>query len=81
VTGVDDDYYGGGGVRVLSRPIRKERDNSVGIVTGCGLDVRGIRVRFAGGARYFFIFSTVPGPSLGPTQPPIQWAPGSIPGG
>jgi hypothetical protein len=26
----------------------------------------------------FFFFSTTSGPALGPTQPPIQWAPGAI---
>jgi hypothetical protein len=45
----------------------------VGIVTGYGLDDRGVGVRVPVGSR---IFSTSSRPTLGSTQPPIQWVSG-----
>jgi hypothetical protein len=41
------------------------------------LDGRGVRVRVPVGVKNF-ILSTSFQPALGPTQPPIQWAPGAI---
>jgi hypothetical protein len=35
-------------------------------------------VRFPAGAREFLLYSTALSPTLGPTQPPIQWAPGAL---
>jgi hypothetical protein len=59
----------------------KSRDSSVGIALGYGLDDRGSRVRFPAGARNF-LFTTASRTALGPTQPPIQWVPGTFfPGG
>jgi hypothetical protein len=49
------------------------RDNSVRIVTGYGLDDRGVGVRVPEGSR---VFSTSSSPALVSTQPPIQWVPG-----
>ena len=52
------------------KKLRLGRDSSVGIVTRYGLDGPGINSRRWGG--FPFHYRT----SLGPTQPPIQWAPG-----
>ena len=46
------------------------RDSSVGIATRYGLDGPGNRIPVGGE-----IFRTRPRQALGPTQPPIQWAP------
>jgi hypothetical protein len=43
------------------------------IVTGHGLDHRGVAVRVPVGSR---IFSTSSRPAFGPTQPRVQWVPG-----
>jgi hypothetical protein len=48
------------------------RNGSVGIATGWM-----IGARFPEGARDF-LFSTLPRPKLGSTQPPIQWIPVDI---
>jgi hypothetical protein len=55
----------------------KSRDRSVGTALGYGLDDRGSRVRFPAGAGNFF-FTTVSRTTLGPTQPPIQFAAGAL---
>jgi hypothetical protein len=52
-------------------------DSSVGIALGYGLDDRGSRVRFPTGAANI-LFITASRRALGPTQPPIQWVPGSL---
>jgi hypothetical protein len=49
-------------------------DSSVGIATGYGLDGR---CSIAGRGRFYSLF-IISRPALGPTQPPIQWAPGAI---
>jgi hypothetical protein len=46
-----------------------------GVALGYGLDDRGYE--FRQGPR-IFLFTTVSGMALGPTQPPIQWVPGAI---
>jgi hypothetical protein len=52
-------------------------DSSVGIALGYGLDDRGSRVRIPAGSGNF-LFTTASRMALGPTQPPIQWVPGSL---
>ena len=46
------------------------RDSSVGIATRYGLDGPGIESRWGGD------FPHPSRPTLGPTQPPVQWVPG-----
>jgi hypothetical protein len=48
--------------------IQLAQDSVVSIVTGYGLDDRGVRVRVLVGSR---IFSVLSRPALGSTQPPI----------
>ncbi|PNF27620.1 hypothetical protein B7P43_G02270 [Cryptotermes secundus] len=45
------------------------RDGAVGIVTGYGLDDRGVGVRVPVESRIFFMFT----PTLGANQPPVKW--------
>jgi hypothetical protein len=53
------------------------RDSSFGTATGYRVDNRmiGFDSRQDLG---IFLFDTVSGPALGPTQPPIQWVPGAL---
>jgi hypothetical protein len=55
----------------------KSRDSSVGIALGYGLDDRGSTVRFPAGAGNSSLHYRVQ-TTLGPTQPPIQWVPGTL---
>jgi hypothetical protein len=55
----------------------RSRDSVVGIATGYGLDDRGVGVRVPGRIKDF-LFCTSSRPSVGPTQPPIQWVPGAL---
>jgi hypothetical protein len=61
----------------LTDMLLASRDSSVGIALGCGLDVRGSRVRFPAGTGNFSLHHRVQNGS-GPTQPPIQWVPGAL---
>jgi hypothetical protein len=57
-------------------------DSVVGIATGYGLDVRGVGVRVPIRSRIFSSPRRPDRPTLGSTQPPIQWVPrDSFPGG
>jgi hypothetical protein len=68
----------GSSVSVVSlRANEGSRVRSVGIALGYGLDDRGSRVRFLTGAGNFSLHHRVQNGS-GPTQPPIQWAPGAL---
>ena len=60
---------------IMATALSVGRDSSVGIATGYGLDVPGIETRWGRD------FSQPSRPALGPTQSPIQWAPGPFPGG
>jgi hypothetical protein len=51
--------------------LKRSWDSEVGMVTGYGLDCRGVRVRVMVGSRIVSMFR----PVLGPTQPPNQWVP------
>jgi hypothetical protein len=55
----------------------QNRDSSVGIALGYGLDDRGSRVRFTAGLG-IFLFTTASRTALGPTQHPIQWVQGCL---
>jgi hypothetical protein len=55
----------------------KSHDSSVGIALGYGLDNRNSRFDSRRGLE-FFLFTTASRTALGPTQPPIQWAPGAL---
>jgi hypothetical protein len=56
-------------------PKKSGRDSSVSIATG--LRSGWGEVRFPAGAT-IFLYSTEARPALGPTQPPIQWVPGTV---
>jgi hypothetical protein len=51
--------------------------SAVGTETGYGLGDQGVGVRVPGGVKHFY-FSIPSRLALGPTQPPIQWAPGAL---
>jgi hypothetical protein len=57
-----------------------EPGSSVSIVSDNGLEDRAIEVDPRQGHRIFPLTS-VSRPALGPTQPPVQWVPGSFPRG
>jgi hypothetical protein len=61
--------------RKPSSQVLSRRDNSVGIASGWT-----VGVHFPAGQQ-IFLFFTAFRPALGPTQPPVQWVPGSLPGG
>jgi hypothetical protein len=58
----------------FERPYYPGRDSSVGIATRYGLDGPGIESRWGRD------FPHPSRPTLGPTQPSIQWVPGLFPG-
>jgi hypothetical protein len=71
-------FFGKGSNFSLHHPVHtKNRDSSVGIALGYGLDNRGSRVRFPGGLE-IFLFTTASRTALGPTQPPVQWIPRAL---
>jgi hypothetical protein len=55
----------------------RSRSSSVIIVPDYGLNDRAIGVRSVAEARAFFPLIAVSRPTLGPTQPPVQWVQGS----
>jgi hypothetical protein len=57
-----------------------EPGSKVIIVSNYGLDNRAIEIRSPAGAKDLSLASASR-PVLGPTQPPVQWVPGSFPRG
>jgi hypothetical protein len=55
--------------------MKKNRDSSVGIALGYGLDVLGFDSRRRLG---IFLFTTASRKALAPTQPPIRWVPENL---
>jgi hypothetical protein len=53
----------------------RSRGSVVGTATGYGLNDRVVGVRVPVGSRIFSISSR---PTLGSTQPPVQWVPGAL---
>jgi hypothetical protein len=53
------------------------QESLVSIVTGYGLDGRGVRVQFLAGARDVTLLHSLQA-SVGPTQPAIQWVLGAL---
>jgi hypothetical protein len=60
----------------LSIDTRRSWDSSVGIALGCELDDWGSRKGLGN-----LLFTTASRPTLGPTQPPIQWVLGALSSG
>jgi hypothetical protein len=54
------------------------QSSSDGIATDYGLDDRLIGGSIPGRGWETFLFDTMSTPALGPSQPPIQWVPGSL---
>jgi hypothetical protein len=52
--------------------------SSVSIESGYGLGDRAIEVRSPTEAKELFLWPLVSRPALGPTQPPVQCAPGAL---
>jgi hypothetical protein len=57
---------------VVLQAVDRSQDGSVGIATGYGLDDRGVGVPSPDRVKKF-LFYTLSRPTLGPTQPPIEW--------
>jgi hypothetical protein len=60
-------------------PVHKNRNSSVSIATGYGLDDRGSGGFDSRRGLGIFLFFTASRPDLRPTQPPNQWLPGAFP--
>jgi hypothetical protein len=73
-THVTEDIHGSIDLfRTVSKLMMMSQDGSVGIATGFGLDGRGSIPP----GQEIFLF-TVSRPALGPTHPPVQYAPGAL---
>jgi hypothetical protein len=56
----------------------REQGSSGSIASGYGLDHRAVEVRSSAETKGFFSLASVSRPTLGPTQPPVQWVPGVL---